>query len=53
LGEALDALRKDEVIQTALGPHIYERFLEAKMQEWDSYCGYISRWEIERYLHIF
>ncbi len=53
LGEALDALRKDEVIQTALGSHIYERFLEAKMQEWDSYCGYISRWEIERYLHIF
>jgi glutamine synthetase len=53
LGEALDALKKDEVIQTALGPHIYERFMEAKMQEWDSYCGYISRWEIERYLHIF
>lgn len=53
LGEALEALQKDEVIQMALGPHIYERFMEAKMQEWDSFCGYVSPWEIERYLPIF
>ena len=28
--EALDELEKDAVVQEALGPHIYERFVEAK-----------------------
>jgi glutamine synthetase len=53
LGEALDALQADEVIQTALGPHVYERFLDAKLQEWNSYRSYVSQWEVERYLSIF
>src|SRR5262249_22802327 len=30
LGEALDELKKDEVVQDALGAHVFERFLEAK-----------------------
>ena len=34
LNEALDALEKDEVVQDALGPHIYEHFLEAKRNGW-------------------
>jgi glutamine synthetase len=53
LGAALDTLRQDEVIQTALGPHVFERFIDAKQQEWDSYRAYVSQWEIERYLPIF
>lgn len=53
LGEALDALREDEVIQQALGPHVYERFLDAKVQEWDAYCGYVTQWEIDHYLTVF
>lgn len=53
LGEALDALKEDEVIQAALGPHVYERFLDAKSQEWNSYRCYVSDWEVERYLSIF
>lgn len=53
LAEALEALRQDEVIQAALGPHIYERFVDAKTQEWESYLGYVSQWELDRYLSIF
>ncbi len=53
LAEALEALRQDEVIQAALGPHIYERFVDAKIQEWESYMGYVSQWELDRYLSIF
>ncbi len=53
LGEALQALQEDDVIQAALGPHIYERFLDAKLQEWHSYSSYVSQWELERYLPIF
>ncbi len=53
LGEALEALKEDEVIQDALGPHVYERFVEAKTLEWDSYRTYVTRWELERYLTIY
>lgn len=53
LGEALQALQEDDVVQAALGPHVYERFLDAKLQEWQDYSSFISQWEIERYLSIF
>ena len=53
LGEALEELRKDEVVQEALGEHIYERFIEAKQMEWDEYRKYVSKWEIDRYLPVF
>lgn len=53
LGEALEELQRDEVVQQALGPHIYERFVEAKQQEWDAYRLYVSQWELDRYLPIF
>jgi len=38
------------VIREALGPHIYERFVEAKREEWQEYIGRVSEWEVERYL---
>jgi glutamine synthetase len=50
--EALDELRKDEVIQEALGEVIYENFLEAKQAEWSEYRRHVSPWEVERYLDI-
>jgi glutamine synthetase len=53
LGEALEDLRRDDVVQDALGAHVYERFLEAKQMEWDQYRMYVSPWEIDRYLEEF
>ncbi|MBK9713930.1 MAG: glutamine synthetase [Kouleothrix sp.] len=53
LGEALIELQRDEVIGDALGPHVLERFVEAKMQEWDSYRIAVSQWELDRYLPIY
>jgi glutamine synthetase len=50
LGEALEEFRADEALQAALGPHVYERFLEAKSIEWNEYRTYVSPWELERYL---
>jgi len=50
LHEALECLEKDPVIREALGTHIYERFLEAKGEEWQEYIGQVSEWERERYL---
>ncbi|MGH2442046.1 MAG: type I glutamate--ammonia ligase [Chloroflexota bacterium] len=50
--EAIEALKNDEVIADALGEHVFERFVEAKREEWDDYRIQVSAWELERYLPI-
>ncbi len=50
LGEAVDALESDEVIMDALGPHVSEKFVEAKRQEFQDYLVDVSQWELDRYL---
>ncbi|WP_257300747.1 type I glutamate--ammonia ligase [Haloarchaeobius sp. FL176] len=50
LGEAVDALEADEVVASALGEHVYEKFTEAKRAEFKDYLVDVSEWEIDRYL---
>ena len=50
LAEALACLKEDKVIQDALGPHVYERFIGAKQSEWDDYRIEVTQWERDRYL---
>ncbi|HLJ68005.1 MAG TPA: type I glutamate--ammonia ligase [Chloroflexota bacterium] len=52
LSEAIDELERDDVIREALGEHIYERFVEAKREEWDAYRMQVTPWELERYLPV-
>jgi glutamine synthetase len=53
LGEALDELKDDQVMRTALGDHILERFVEAKSIEWQEYSIQVSDWELDRYLRVY
>jgi glutamine synthetase len=53
LFEALKELKKDLIIQEALGDHIYERFMQAKEIEWEVYNTQVHKWEIEQYVKIF
>jgi glutamine synthetase len=53
LGEALEDLKRDEVVREALGEHIAERFLEAKTIEWTDYRKQVHPWELSRYLDQF
>lgn len=53
LEEALEELEKDQVVCEALGPHVLERFVSAKRQEWDDYRMEVTPWELNRYLGIF
>ena len=53
LGEALDALRADEVVRGALGELIAEWFIDAKAQEWREYRRQVHAWELDRYLPMF
>jgi glutamine synthetase len=50
LGEAVDELEADEVVMDALGPHVSEKFVEAKRQEFQEYLVEVSEWELDRYL---
>ena len=50
---SLDELRNDEVVAEALGEHVFERFVEAKTEEWDAYRMQVSAWELDRYLEAF
>ncbi|NOZ77135.1 MAG: type I glutamate--ammonia ligase [Euryarchaeota archaeon] len=50
LRDAIEALTSDEVIQDALGSHIYDAFVSLKTDEWNQYCLYVTPWEIMKYL---
>lgn len=50
LEEALEALAEDDVIMSALGPYISDRYIAAKQQEVDAYNKQITQWELDRYL---
>lgn len=53
LHEALDRMAEDEVVREALGPHIFERFLQAKTMEWREFRKNVTSWELERYLGVY
>ncbi|HJF34366.1 MAG TPA: type I glutamate--ammonia ligase [Sporosarcina psychrophila] len=53
LDHALIALGKDEIIQEALGKHIYTNFMAEKKLEWENYRINVHPWEIERYMKIY
>jgi len=50
LEESLVELRKDPMALDVMGEHIFERYVEAKTDEWDNYRTRISQWEIDEYL---
>ena len=53
LQDAMNNLAADDIIKEALGPHVLQRFLEAKKIEWDSYRMQVHPWELEQYLSKF
>lgn len=52
LWEAYHALEEDPLILNALGPHVSEKFLELKYQEWDEYRVQVFGYEQKKYLDI-
>jgi glutamine synthetase len=53
LGEALDALRADELICAALGDTLTQEFLSLKRAELAAYQHHVSDWELRRYAQAF
>ncbi|MEA3319567.1 MAG: type I glutamate--ammonia ligase [Bacillota bacterium] len=50
LAAALEELKSNEVIQSALGEHLLEHFIEAKEIEWDMFRTQVHPWERDQYL---
>ncbi len=53
LWEAIKELKSDKVIQEALGQHMYERYVDAKIKEWDEFRLQVTKWELDKYLEIY
>lgn len=53
LKDAVSAMEKDEFVRQVLGEHISTVYIEAKKNEWDSYCRAVSEWEVAQYLGKF
>jgi glutamine synthetase len=52
LGEAIDELSDSDLVRKALGPHIFDRYVEIKREEWDEYRVQLTEWERDRYLAV-
>lgn len=53
LKEAIEALKKDDVIIEALGSQIAQKYIEAKEAEWDEYRIAVTDWEINKILPLY
>ena len=52
LGEALDALREDEVVKSALPDEMFMVFEHYKRDEWERFMATVTDWDVEEYLDI-
>ena len=52
LNEAIAAMEASDLVRTALGTHIFDKFIENKRIEWDAYRSQVHRYEVERYLPV-
>jgi glutamine synthetase len=52
LNEAIQAVKESELVRETLGDHIFSKFVENKIIEWDGYRTHVSQYEVDRYLPI-
>ena len=50
LGEALDRLAEDKVIQSAMRDDMYKVFRWYKNDEWEKFLGATTQWDLDTYL---
>ena len=51
LKEAVDCFKQDLYLQKVLGAHVSQKYIEAKMKEWNEYNLQITEWELSQYLY--
>ena len=53
LENAIQCLVDNDIIKSALGTHVTEKFIEAKKIEWDKFRMQVHQWELDEYLAKF
>src|SRR3989440_305501 len=52
LGEAIEELARSDLARKALGPHIFDRYVELKRKEWDEYRVQLTGWGMKKDLAV-
>ncbi len=52
LWEAIQLTERSELVQKALGDHVFDAFIKNKKIEWDQYRSQVTEYELKRYLTI-
>jgi glutamine synthetase len=53
LNEALTEFQNSALMKATFGTHVFERYLEAKYKEWNSYKATVHQWELDQYLSLY
>jgi glutamine synthetase len=48
--ESIEMMEQSAFVKDVLGTHVFEKYIEAKKEEWDSFRTTVTKWEIDRYL---
>jgi len=47
---AVKEMKKNEIVKETLGYYLFSKYIDAKMEEWDSFRISVTDWESKRYL---
>lgn len=50
LNEAIEIMKKSTLVKDVLGEHVFNKYIEAKTNEWYSYRTKVTKWELDSYL---
>ncbi|NSW91555.1 MAG: type I glutamate--ammonia ligase [Firmicutes bacterium] len=50
LKEAIEEMKNSSLLREVLGEHIFEKYIEAKNEEWEDYRKQVTAWELKHYL---
>ncbi len=50
LYEAIQEMKKSELVKNVLGKQVFKKYIKAKENEWQEYTSQVTDWEIDRYL---
>ncbi|MFO7612693.1 MAG: type I glutamate--ammonia ligase [Clostridia bacterium] len=50
LQDAIFAMKKSSLVKNVLGKHVFDKFINAKLAEWDEYRTQVTKWELDSYL---
>ena len=51
LGEAVRLMKSDPFVKQVLGSLVFDKYVEAKEEEWHRYSSSVTDWELRRYLN--